>query len=171
MNRKLTLTDKMNRRTHLIQRLRNPTGQVNPFSFGGGLVNGGFSKQGMSLVGTVCSFDYMGSSEFEWGAVPEAFRFMGEQASEGNLVFGQVSNVFYICPSQYESGVKEVIEKLLVDEYSFRLREHCGLKDYFSGKNEFNRDIVGWVELDNGFMFFTDETMFDNMKKLYGLSE
>lgn len=170
MQDKLYLKEKMNR-THLIQRLKNPMGRVSPFSFGGGLINGGFSKEGMNLLGSVCSFDYMGSSEFEWGAVPEAFRFMGEQAVKNNLVSGKTNDVFYICPSQYESGVKEVIEKLLLDEYVFRLKEYCGLKDYFSNKNKWSRDTVGWVELDNGFMFFTDEIMFENMKRIYGLSE
>ncbi len=166
---KLDLKEKM-KRTYLIQRLKNPMGQVNPFSFGGGLTNGGFSKEAMNLVGSVCSFDYMGSAEFEWGAVPEAFRFMGEQAVKNNLISGKTNDVFYICPSQYESGVKEVIEKLLLDEYVFRLKEYCGLKDHFSDKNKRGRNTVGWVELDNGFMFFVDEIMFENMKKIYGFN-
>ena len=29
----------------------------------------------------------------------------------------------------------------------------------------------GWIELDNGFMFFIDKTMFDGVADIYNLSE
>lgn len=66
-------------RSWLVQRLRKPPkrehpifGKDNPFSFGGGLQNGGLSGEAMDLLREVWSFDYMGAAEFEWGAVPEA---------------------------------------------------------------------------------------------------
>ncbi len=38
-------------KTHLIQRLKEPIGRTNPFSFGGGgLVNGGLSEKAMELL-------------------------------------------------------------------------------------------------------------------------
>jgi hypothetical protein len=65
----------------LIQRLCRPYAaskesllSLLDFSFGGGLINGGFSKDGYQYIKeNLFSFDYMGSSEFEWGAVPAAF--------------------------------------------------------------------------------------------------
>ena len=34
--------------------------------------NGGLSNEAMDLIRGIWSFDYMGASEFEWGAIPKA---------------------------------------------------------------------------------------------------
>ena len=61
----------MSFRPYLIQRLEKSKNYVNPFSFGGGLVNGGLSKDAMSLLKPIFSFDYMGSAEFDFGVLPK----------------------------------------------------------------------------------------------------
>lgn len=159
----LELKQKMDR-TYLVQRLNKPTGHANPFSFGGGLANGGISREGMALLKGIFSFDYMGSAEFEWGAVPAALTFIAST----KLTSGTYEGVHYICPVSYEEGVKEVIRALLDDENSLRLKERCGLKERISG-SMYSKDNVGWLELDNGFFFFVDDTMFANTKKLFGV--
>ncbi len=170
MEERLVLKEKMGR-SWLIQRLEKPYGTINPWSFGGGLVNGGLNKKAMEILKNLYSFDYMGSSEFEWGAVPAAFNFLAEQSTNHNLISGQISNVFYICPKNYEEGVKKVISDLLEDENkNFRLKEFCGLKNRVENPNEYNERKVGWLELDNGFMFFVDEEMFKNSKTLFEIS-
>lgn len=173
MDRELTLADEIVRESYLIQRLQKPLGKVNPFSFGGGLVNGGLSNDAMNMLKDIFSFDYMGSSEFEWGAVPNALRFIAKQACNDNLVAdimecNQGEYVYYIAPKQYEEDVKKRITQLRNNE--LRLKEYCGLNTYFDGflGNE-RKDICGWIELDNGFMFFTNEDMFINTCKLFGI--
>ena len=81
---------------YLIQRLNKPF--ENPdtplakfgraFSFGGGLRDGGFSKEGMKLLEKIMEFDYTGSSEFEWGDVPRSFSYIAEHRK--NYVFGSI---------------------------------------------------------------------------------
>ncbi|KKS64951.1 MAG: hypothetical protein UV32_C0003G0012 [Candidatus Collierbacteria bacterium GW2011_GWF2_42_51] len=112
MEEKLLLRDHM-RCTRLIQRLEKPIGRASPFSFGGGLKNGGLSKEAMDVLGDIFNFDYMGSSEFEWGAVPAALNFIAEQSSLKTIVSGETQGVFYICPQSYETGVIAVIKALL----------------------------------------------------------
>lgn len=168
---KLVLKQKMDR-TWLIQRLLAPRQAANPFAFGGGLVNGGLSSDAVNLLKGIFSFDYMGSSEFEWGAVPAALSFLAEQSSRGNIVCGEIDSVYYLCPANYEEEVKDIIQKLKNSESKlFRLKEYCGLAEHFNygDKNSF-RNTLGWLELDNGFMFFVDEEMFENTKKLFGIS-
>lgn len=46
------------------------------FSFGGGLARGGLSKEASALISKLWSWDYMGASEYEWGAVPAALNAM-----------------------------------------------------------------------------------------------
>lgn len=184
MKEELTLKTTM-RPTYLIQRLCKPIpGFNNPFSFGGGLVNGGLSKKAMNLLRNIFSFDYMGSAEFEWGAVPAAFQFLAGQSNSNNLVTGKLvlnhdkkNNhvVYYVSPIAYEEEVKKRIKLLYNDKID--LKEHCGLREYFlgnrwspkEGPQEHHKNKIGWLELDNGFIFFTDENAFLKFCKLFGI--
>lgn len=175
---------KVMERTYLIQRLHKSQdwgiGKIkladNPFSFGGGLQNGGLSKNAMDLTRSIWSYDYMGSSEFEWGAVPKALSFLAEQASKHNLWAGQIEvgkneTVFYIAPMEYAEEVENRIQQLRKDEHKFNLKEGCRLKNCFDSTARFGKDTLGWLELDNGFMFFVDIDMFDKTCKLFGIGE
>lgn len=165
----------------LIQRLRKPNNIINPFSFGGGLENGGLNKDAANILKRIFTFDYMGSSEFEWGAVPAALQFLAEQASAtkrkwlfwkvnaGLVISGCHKKVFYICPKSYEEGVKTIIDTLLLDESTYRLKEYCGLSGCLTNPDSY-KGLVGWLELDNGFFFFIDEEMFNNVKRLFGIA-
>lgn len=181
MNNKLRLIKPM-KRTHLIQRLHTPHqfgrgGETigNVFSFGVGLKNGGLSDKAMDLLGSIWAFDYMGSSEFEWGAVPQALSFIAEQAyacniRAGNVDLGDNSIVYYMTPTTYEEEVVSRIKALYKDEHSFDLKEQCGLSRYFNSDYVY-RDAVGWIEIDNGFAFFVDKDMFDKTCRLFGIEE
>jgi len=179
---KLTLNRTMDG-TYLIQRLQKPFKtqpmtifKDNPFSFGGGLKNGGLSDKAMDLIRDIFRFDYMGSAEFEFGAVPQAIRFIAEQASKNNLINGKVEvgkgeTVYYLVPLEYEVEAVYRIKQLRIDEYKFPLKEHCGLTDYFDEHRMYQRETVGWLELDNGFMFFVDKLMFHKTCALFGVED
>ena len=173
---KLSLQKEM-KRTYLIQRLCKPIGRPSLFSFGGGLKNGGLSDEAMSQLKGIFSFDYMGAAEFEWGAVPAALTFIAEQAQKRMsfvpmkfcMTSGEHSGVYYICPKPYEAYVKTIITTLLEDESSLRLKEYCGLAERVKDPQGYKKENVGWLELNNGFFFFTDSEMFENTKKLFGI--
>lgn len=161
-------------RTYLIQRLNKPEVSPSPFDFGGGLPRGGLDKNFMNVIKYFFTFDYMGAAEFEWGAVPAAIKFVLEQVKANNVTCGQHQGVFYISPKEYENGVKLTIEKLLEDESELRLKESCGLKRRMRslGDIQERRSMnVGWLELDNGFFFFSEEEMFNKTKILLGINE
>jgi len=144
----------------LIQRLCAPKNFDNPFSFGGGYVNGGLSEEAMNLLRPIFSFDYMGSAEFEWGALPKAF----EKIANSELTSGKFKNVFYICQKDFVGIVEKIIIGLLEDEYKMNLKEFCGLKNSLEQENP---KIRGWIELDEDFMFFVDEEMFNKTLSLF----
>ena len=172
-------------KTHLIQRLKKPYPKVkgekedalqrlsNAFSFGGGLVNGGIPKEGMKLLRDIFRFDYMGSSEFEWGAVPEALAKIIDHRKDyvsGTLDFDKnpVKVVLYLCHKDHEFEAQIRIRQLADNERKFDLKERCNLKGSLEGR-EYDRDTCGWLELDNAFMFFTDEEMFDKTLELFAI--
>lgn len=151
------------RRTCLIQRLEVPREFYNPFSFGGGLINGGLGDKFIEHLKPIFSFDYMGSSEFEFGALPKAFMKLAQYRQAEILISGKIivltEPIFYICSKEHEKEVMQLIEKIAEDEYDLRLKEVTNLRAVLE-KKDFMKDLRGWLELDNGFFFFADEEMF-----------
>jgi len=165
-------------RSYLIQRLKQPIGRVNPFSFGGG--GGMMSKEAMVALAQIWSWDYMGAAEFEFGAVPEAFgkmegkdvianfftvpykyEFMGWRDTPRQTFEGK-QKVFYICIAEQEDEVKERLKIWAKKEpggTKERIRFNEGLATV---PTEIDSGVVGWFELDNGFFFFADEKMWRN---------
>lgn len=76
----------------LIQRLveprkdANPIIGSNPFVFGGGLKNGGLSDEATKLLDPLFGYDYMGSAEFEFGALPKAYQQLALACNAGTAV-------------------------------------------------------------------------------------
>lgn len=155
--------------TRLIQRLARPTGSSNPYAFGGGLINGGLSDQAMALLSGIFSFEYMGSAEFEWGAVPKALQRIADHASAAMLVAGQYCDVYFIAHVAYVSGVQGLVDQLLKEESQLRLKEYCGLAKAIANRASNNQRTVGWLELDNGFFLFTNSRMFEQTKRFFNV--
>jgi hypothetical protein len=172
-------------RTRLIQRLNKPLNRTNPFSFGGGYKNGGMSDQAMDLVKGLFSFDYMGASEFEWGAVPEAmaalhqakekvafsFEVKGKDITQPwnkkGAVFPDVSTIYVVCIKDIKKDAEAKIRQILKDEQSADLKEATCLSYALDTQKEDKR-TCGWLELENGFFFFTDKEMWEGTSKLFG---
>ena len=164
-------------KTYLVQRLLEPIVPRknklldNPFSFGGGLVNGGFSEEAYSIVKQLWSFDYMGSSEFEWGAVPITMDKIAKYSSESRAKLGEIElkkPIFYLCESGTEKEVEQRISQIA--QRKLKLKEPANLDVYLDGAN-FAQKYVGWLELNNGFMFFGDKKTFDNSLALFGIAK
>lgn len=189
--------------SYLIQRLRkpvvikNPTTALeklmvaNPFAFGGGYKNGGLSDEAMGLLKDIFEFDYMGSAEFEFGAVPEALQAIGK-AKEDYIAF-QIPKVRYkhtdwetrkesigtnpvyvICHKDWKEEVIKRIKAKALGDYgrsknSFNTKEAVLLNDSLAGGHF--RNIGGWLELDNGYFFFTDIVMYRKVRELFRVSK
>jgi hypothetical protein len=157
--------------------------KMNPFAFGGGLKNGGFSDKAYQLLNTVFQFDYMGSAEFEFGVVPETMQkiIANKQEYISNLVSVRyqykswlkgsedfqsgIAPVYYICRQAEEEEVRKRIALLAVDNYS-NTKERVMLDVSLANSTE---RVAGWLELDNGFFFFRDRNMYENIKILLGI--
>ena len=159
------------KQTYLIQRLQRPTPGAyrNPFNFGGGLARGGLSEETAVLLDPMFRFDYMGAAEFEFGAVPKAFSailqsFRNETGCTGTLTIRRIP-VYYLCDKSEEVDVKKVIIKLSNGE--IRLKERSMFQEQFEvNRTDYVKEIIGWLELDNGFVFFTDEAAFNQLRDM-----
>ena len=165
------------KRTYLIQRLQKPFPSdvntdreklVNPFAFGGGLKDGGLSDGAMKLIKSIWRFDYMGSAEFEWGAVPESLSNIFQYCKKKDVTTGIIhlkKDIYYLCYKEVRQQVIDVIKDLYEKGDKYHLKEQCGLKQAIDA----DYDCNGWLELDNDFMFFIDKEMFEKTEKLMGI--
>lgn len=184
------------RHSWLVQRLSKPRassllgGADNPFAFGGGLVNGGLSKDAMSLLRPIFSFDYMGAAEFEFGAVPEALSKIADNAKslvarsitipladvekhwsdKTRKAPGGEATVYILCQQPHSDEVDRRIRgwARTPNESEFDTKETVGLSTILR-PGDYTPDTCGWLELVNGFMFFTDREMWAATCSLFGV--
>lgn len=160
--------------TYLVQRLNAPHPGCNGiFSFGGGLKNGGLSEDAMKLLRPIFSFDYMGSAEFEFGAIPKCFHSIAvniKQYSTHETVINKMP-VYIICKTDEIEAIDKRINELAKDEVRCKERtafnQALGLSKY--SKKEDCRTF-GWLELDNEFMFFVNKDMAQKTAQLFEMN-
>lgn len=156
------------REPYLVQRLNAPR-LATPFDFGGGLLNGGINKEAMDIINKVLSFDYMGSAEFEWGAVPAALSALNNKGAISFVITCKETPVYIICLPKDKDDVENWVKKASVSKHG-HLKEHLGFEGALN-KEKYCRSL-GWLKIEHHdkcyepFMFFIDKTMFDGMCKL-----
>lgn len=194
--------------SYLIQRLQKPfkpTGSKldridNPFSFGGGLKNGGLSDEAIKLIRDIWRFDYMGSAEFEFGAVPKAMHeiakahgdYVGAEiqvdAQENEMDYSRrkfsklqkeraiprktnKATIYVLCPLDWLPEITKRIREWAMEEPYHKTKESINLQRALFPDSDYARDYAGWLELDNGFFFFTDKEMYEKTRNLFGIVE
>lgn len=177
--------------SYLIQRLEQPRGHglfAGAFSFGGGMKNGGLSDDAMGLLREIFSFDYMGSSEFEWGSVPYALSQIAENVDKYETFKvivdlssvpahwkrktekGQGSKYVYVIARKGDrEEYTERILKWASEAYNSNMKETTHLARTLRPVEGWDLDVQGWLDVSNGVFFFTDLGMFMATAKLFGL--
>jgi hypothetical protein len=188
----------------LIQRLKKPRqypeghfmkGKDNPFAFGGGLRNGGLSKEAMDVLRNIFTFDYMGSAEFEFGALPKALASMAISRNElvatsfsidmGDVHFdptwdgqnllppksGTKKDVYLIAAGSHAQPAEKFIRSL-VGKRASRLKEASFFREALLDlknpeRDSWLHDVKGWLDIENCFFFFVDSEMFEKTKDLF----
>lgn len=160
--------------TWLVQRLLKPlnSNHDNPFAFGGGLKNGGLSENVMKLLRPIFSFDYMGSAEFEFGVVPKAFQHIVKNIKDyGTWGINLNSKPLYVIG--YKSATREITERIQeLAKNKIHCKEYTGI-DHALELYEYQKgqpcNYIGWLELDNNFLFFIDKDAFEKTASLFEL--
>lgn len=146
----------------------------NPFAFGGGYKNGGLTQEAMDLLHPILRFDYMGAAEFEFGEVPKAFNKMTKMKlvawTVQLVVEGQICPIFFICNERDKEEVEARVLQFAREDWNADLKEDTHLKRTIKELGESGPDMhqcVGWLELNNGFMFFIDQEMWEKSVNLF----
>jgi hypothetical protein len=161
-------------RSRLIQRLEPPrSGQLSKvaetFSFGGGLQNGGLREEAMELLRPIFSFHYMGAAEYEFGAVPQTLSKIFEARKDyvSNMVAVNGDSIYVIA---HKDEIDEAISRVAqwaCEKWNKDLRDSTQLYQVLNPDDKWTPEVCGWLELDNGFFFFTNKEMFEGVCKLF----
>jgi hypothetical protein len=120
---------------------------------------------------TLISYDYMGSSEFEWGALPASLtkickswdtykisRIDEIQDLDGNYLYFVAPESFKTSGWPEETATHEtlvgVIKTLFSEKYPYRLKERCECYDRIHGDSFTGRisDTNFWWDVENNWM-------------------
>lgn len=131
----------------LVQRLEPQFEPRADFEFGAGI---GGSNESRKLVKHFCRFEYMGSAEFEFGTIPDAFEKLGKEAADLTAMVMAVNRrqVFVIC---YKSMVDQVKDRILaLSSDTLRLKEWSyfpeviGTRKSLMGSSHYKSTVGGW---------------------------
>lgn len=178
---------------YLVQRLNKPHNpeRMNPFVFGGGLRNGGLSEEEAKELSMIFAFEYMGAAEYEFGAVPKALSSIWEAGQKGDLeawefeipatsvkltswlknegwsVPEKTIKVYALAPKELKADIEAFILSTAKED---KTRDECVMfwRAFAVKEGSDPYKLGGWLELDNGFMFFADRPMWEQMTAKMG---
>jgi hypothetical protein len=175
-------------RSRLVHRLEAPRGGMeNPYTFGVGLVHGGFNDEAMEQMRGVFEFGHMGAAEYEFGRPQEAMADLWEDkdklvsfemkvGTKGPEGLKEEGSVYIICRNDDKIEVsKRVKAWARYGGHSLRyltrdsVRLDYALRQAASGMLE-DYSTRGWLELDNGFFFTVDAQMAKGFEGLLGMT-
>ena len=128
-------------------------------------------------IDSLISLAYMGSAEFEWGAVPKSLQRIRENKNKyirTQLTLshnGYTKNIDVYCKKEDVKDVHDWLQLVAKNEHS-RCIEFLGLDQHFS-KSEISRDGLQfrkedfWWDIENDFFFwFTNDTFTKQLLEL-----
>jgi len=119
-------------------------------------------------IDSLISFDYMGSSEFEWGALHHSLmrmstqwdKFIVFQIDEIKNADGEYLQV--LCRQTQKDDIKKAI--LLMVEGKLDLKERAGLKEYLNCESEWSMKTDHWWDVTEDFGNFGSENDYTQVK-------
>lgn len=127
------------------------------------------SNESRKLIKNFCEFDYMGSAEFEFGAIAKWFVEMANIAFSNQLKRWKIhygrEKLYIIGPSDLTAEITEQVEMLILGQY--RLQEPSHIIEHLSGIPYYRCN--GWLSLENPYIFSTDEKLIDKFCTFWGV--
>jgi hypothetical protein len=114
-------------------------------------------------IDSILKFDYMGSSEFEWGALPNALYTIKKDIKDYIYrdinISEKIITVFY----NKKESLKNITEYLgKLSRHEFRLKEYSAFDEYIKSEGYFSDKIDFWWDIENHIMFWKKNIDFEN---------
>jgi hypothetical protein len=116
-------------------------------------------------IDSILKFDYMGSSEFEWGALPKSLTRIRENKDRYGLVCNYSYKgkpvTLYMPMNEDGSFDHREIDQYLEHIETKQLKEWAGFDNYITPEPHFSTLIVDfWWDIDNDIMFWKTNKEF-----------
>jgi hypothetical protein len=140
----------------------------NPYCIQRGKFENRKEKQG---IDSLLIFDYMGSSEFEFGALPSSLKRV--RANLDNYVQFQYSFTKYpskvvtvFCTKEQQEFIGDILEKLVLRQ--ILLKEYCDVNEYVNPNKDFKRFNTNdfWWDIDQDWFFWKFNPEFESKFKI-----
>jgi len=117
------------------------------------------TRENKTGIDHIITFDYMGSAEFEFGALPASFERIISDYDKYELFMTDIKSMYNVplmvyCKTEDKGDVLQIIKKLSTD--SIRLKEWITFQ-YKITKSEYSWNEPKenfWWDIENDFMFF-----------------
>jgi len=121
-----------------------------------------FRKSEKSGIDSLLEFDYMGSAEFEFDALPKSLKAIRKEVNEYEKITFQIKgmSIEVFCKSEDRIAVFDFINGLAVNKY--RLKEYSGFDNYTGSfpVKSYMRRVDFWWDIENNFMFWKSNEDF-----------
>lgn len=150
---------------NLLQRLLLPPGSD---AFSGIGTFRGLSKETLNYLFTICDFDYMGASQYEWGAIPKSLSNIFKSRQQRIYIEKEISGVNFIFLVEKEKS-EEYFKK--VETWMETNRdahgEYHGLADWKGGGYLNIKNLTGWLDLTDDVLFFVNNEQGKEMAQKF----
>ena len=127
--------------------------------------SGGFKNNIEKITGrnSIIELNYMGSSEFEFGALPKSTQRMLTNIEFYDVFsFPQYSNdkdeeLMVYAPTMFIEHISKIVNDLACGKLNNDLKEKCNLSDYIRGKEKSYDYADFWWDIENDFYVFFGE--------------
>jgi hypothetical protein len=114
-------------------------------------------------VSDYLQLDYMGSAEFEFGALPKSIRAMAAKKLEVLPFHWEERTIYVLCEKQeYEKVISKLGDYLIGKR---RLKEHISLRDIIEGASRSYDTDNFWWEIEGHYAFSLNEDYVKNFQK------
>jgi len=119
-------------------------------------------KAHVTGIDSILSFEYMGSSEFEWGALPKALRSLCRQADTLKVEkapFGQGRALWLVCPAATRVVCLNMLA--MAAKETHHTKEYVGIEAYLNGDEARHgyKDYAAWWDIDHDWIACVDKEL------------
>lgn len=137
----------------------------NPYCIQRGKFENNEEKKG---IDSLLSFDYMGSSEFEWGALPSSLKRVRENLSnyvqfQYSLTKHPTKIITVFCKKEQQDFIGDILEKLAINKIS--LQEFSAFDKYIKDDGYFKDKFDFCWDIDQDWFFWKSNPEFDSKFK------
>jgi len=134
----------------------------------------GLEKKTEETLAKIWSWDYMSAAQFEDGIAQRVLKMILEYTKAGDFAAGTCKldnkkEAYYLCKKEEQQEVEQIIRHLYLNERVYEhLLEPAWVRESFNDE-DYHEKTAGWLEENNGFMFFKDKKMYEQTLELFGI--